>query len=366
MSDERDPDSRTEDATEKKLQEATARGDVPHSQEAPLLAALGASLIAFVYVIPAKLQALSMDLQAFIDDPAGWQIATERDVLSLAIPLLLAMSRFLLPILCMISVFGICGAAFPNGLRIAPERILPKLSRISPWGGAARIFSLRGLMEFAKHLAKFMAVAAAVAVIFNSRRAVLLSAMYFEPGRLPALAMNLAAQLISGVLVVMLVIAAADVVWARLHWLRDQRMTKQELKEELRQTEGDPLLKTRLRSLRMQRSRKRMLQAVPKATMVIANPTHYAVALRYVRSEGGAPLVLAKGMNMIALKIREVAEENGVAVIEDRALARSLYEATTIDQPIPPQFYRAVAELVFLLQEKKKTWSSGRQRALER
>ncbi len=365
MSEDRDPDSQTEDATEKKLQEAAARGDVAHSQEAPLFAALAAMLIAFVYLIPSRIQALSQDLQAIIDNPGGWRIATERDLLALAAPILLSMSHFLFPVLCMISVFGICAAAFQNGFHIAPERIAPKLSRISLRSGAARVFSLRGLLEFVKHLAKFVAVGGVVAMIFNSRRGVVLSAMFIEPEHLPGLALNLAAGLVAGVLVVMLVIAAADLVWARIRWLRDQRMTKQELKEELRQTEGDPLLKTRMRSLRMQRSRKRMLQAVPRATMVIANPTHYAVALRYVRSEGGAPIVVAKGLNLIALKIREVAEENGVAVIEDRALARSLYEATTVEQPIPPQFYRAIAELVFLLQEKKHSWSSGRQRAPE-
>lgn len=365
MSEDRDSDSQTEDATEKKLQEAAARGDVPYSQEAALFAALAAMLIDLIYLIPSRLSALSLDLQAFVDNPDGWRIATEGDLLSLAASVFLPLSRFLFPVLCLISVFGICAAAFQSGVHIAPDRIAPKLSRISPWSGAARIFSLRGLMEFLKQVAKFLAVAGVVAMIFNSRRSLVLSAMLIEPEHLPELALSLAAGLVAGVLVVMLVIAASDLLWARIRWLRDQRMTKQELKEELRQTEGDPLLKTRLRSLRMQRSRKRMLQAVPRATMVIANPTHYAVALRYVRSEGGAPVVVAKGKNLIALRIRAVAEENGVAVIEDRALARSLYEAAAINQPIPPQFYRAVAELVFILQEKKQSWSSGRQRTRE-
>jgi len=126
MSEDRDPDSQTEDATEKKLQEAAARGDVPHSQEAPLFAALAAMLIAFIYLIPSRLKALSLDLQAFIDNLEGWRIATERDLLSLAAPVFLSMSRFLIPTLCMISIFGICAAAFQNGIHIAPDRILPK------------------------------------------------------------------------------------------------------------------------------------------------------------------------------------------------------------------------------------------------
>ena len=120
---------------------------------------------------------------------------------------------------------------------------------------------------------------------------------------------------------------SADLAWARIHWRRDQRMSRQEVKEELRQTEGDRLMKARLRSLRLDRSRKRMLAAVPRATMVIANPTHYAVAMRYVRAEGGAPIVLAKGVDLIALKIREIAEQNEIPVVEDRPLARALYDA---------------------------------------
>ncbi|MGA8444833.1 MAG: EscU/YscU/HrcU family type III secretion system export apparatus switch protein, partial [Roseiarcus sp.] len=119
----------------------------------------------------------------------------------------------------------------------------------------------------------------------------------------------------------------------------------QELKEELRQAEGDRMIKARLRSLRLDRSRRRMLSAVPRATMVVANPTHYAVAMRYVRAEGGAPIVVAKGADFIALKIRSIAEDHGIPVIEDQPLARSLYAAGDVDRPIPAEFYRAVAEM---------------------
>ena len=115
-------------------------------------------------------------------------------------------------------------------------------------------------------------------------------------------------------------------------------------------------MKARLRSLRLDRSRRRMLTAVPRATMVVVNPTHYAVALRYVRSEGGAPTVLAKGLDLIALRIREIAEENSIPIIEDKPLARSLYDAVNIDSAIPSEFYRAVAELVHLIQEKRSSW----------
>jgi flagellar biosynthetic protein FlhB len=141
----------------------------------------------------------------------------------------------------------------------------------------------------------------------------------------------------------------ADLVWSRLFWQRELRMTRQEVKDEHKQSEGDPILKARMRSLARDRSRRRMIAAVPRATLVIANPTHFAVALRYVREEGGAPLVVAKGQDLVALKIRHVAEENGIPVIEDKLLARSLYESVQVDKIIPSQFYKAVAEIILFL-----------------
>jgi len=157
-----------------------------------------------------------------------------------------------------------------------------------------------------------------------------------------------------------LVIAGADFAWTRVHWRREQRMSRHELKEEIRQAEGDRMLKARLRSLRLDRSRRNMMKNVARATMVIVNPTHYAVAMRYVRSEGGAPLVLAKGADLLALKIRAIAEAHDIPVVEDKPLARSLYSAVEVERPIPVEFYRAVAEIVHLIQQRKAGWAPRR------
>ena len=186
--------------------------------------------------------------------------------------------------------------------------------------------------------------------------------MFLDVADLPQRILKLCVDVVAAVLVATLVVASADLAWARIHWRRDQRMSRHELKEELKQTEGDRLMKARLRSLRLDRSRKRMLSAVPKATMVVVNPTHYAVAMRYVRAEGGAPIVLAKGVDLIALKIREIAEQNAIPIVEDKPLARALYDAVAVDSAIPPEFYRAVAEIVHLIQEKKSSWPLRRNR----
>jgi flagellar biosynthetic protein FlhB len=224
------------------------------------------------------------------------------------------------------------------------------------------VFGLKGWTEFLKSVLKIGAVGVVVAMILARQRYFLAMAMFFDVAELPQRILNLCVSVMAAVLAATLVVAAADLAWARIHWRRDQRMSRYELKEELKQTEGDRLLKARLRSLRLDRSRKRMLAAVPKATMVVVNPTHYSVAMRYVRQEGGAPIVLAKGVDLIALKIREIAEEHFIPIIEDRPLARSLYDAVAIDCEIPPEFYRAVAEIVHLIQEKKSSWPLTRNR----
>jgi flagellar biosynthesis protein FlhB len=167
-------------------------------------------------------------------------------------------------------------------------------------------------------------------------------------------------RLLSGVGVAVCILVVGDVFWARRQWRQSLRMSRQEVKEEHKEMQGDPLVRSRMRSLALDRARKNMMAAVPRATLVIANPTHYAIALRYVREEGGAPTVIAKGQDLIALKIREIAERNEIPVIEDKALARSMYDLVQVDQAIPPDFYRAVAELIHFLS------SRGARRAVVR
>ncbi|OYZ77463.1 MAG: flagellar biosynthesis protein FlhB, partial [Rhizobiales bacterium 24-66-13] len=157
----------------------------------------------------------------------------------------------------------------------------------------------------------------------------------------------------SAVCIGTIALVGADLVWARFRWRADLRMSHQEVKDEFKQAEGDPMVKARMRALAQQRARQRMLTNVPKASLVIANPTHYAIALQYDRAKGGAPLVVAKGMDLIALKIREIAERNNIPVIEDRALARAMYDAVQVDQWIPNEFYRPVAKILYFIYSRK-------------
>lgn len=356
MSDERDKESQTEEATEKKLADAIEHGNVPISREASLLASLACFLIIMIFMLRSSGANLVYTLVYFVDDPAGWRLDRGNDAIALGNLILVACGAFLAPIFSLLIVFGLTASMAQNAPRFVPDRIMPKLSRISISGGASRVFGPRGWTEFLKNVLKIGSVSAIAGAVLSGQKIELINAVFYDIGDLPDRILNLAIRVVSSIVVATLVVAAADLVWARIHWRRDQRMSRQEIKDEIKQMEGDRLLKARLRSIRLDRSRKRMLTAVPKATMVVVNPTHYAVALRYVRGEGGAPMVVAKGLDLIALKIREIAEEYHIPIVEDKPLARSLYDAVKVDSAIPAEFYRAIAELIHLIQEKKNNW----------
>jgi flagellar biosynthesis protein FlhB len=360
MSADADPEDRTEEPTEKRLHDAVERGQTAFSREAPVFASLSAVLAALIFVIPGRAATLLAGLTGLIDDPAGWRIERGEDILALAEPLVGAAAQFLWPVVALLMASGVVASVVQSAPRIVPERILPDLSRISPRGGFRRLFGMRGLVEFAKSLVKLTAVAIIAAMMLMGQKAIFLTAMDVDPGMLPARILDLAVKTIAAVLAATLAVACADLVWSRMLWRRDNRMSKQELKEEAKQAEGDRMIKARLRSLRLDRSRRRMLSAVPRATMVVANPTHYAVAMRYVRGEAGAPTVVAKGADLIALKIRAIAEAHDIPVVEDKPLARSLHAAVEVDRPIPAEFYRAIAEIVHLIQQRKTGWAHGR------
>jgi flagellar biosynthetic protein FlhB len=361
MSADVDPEDQTEEPTEKRLHDATERGEVAFSREAPLFASLSATLIALIFVIPGRAEILLSALVGVIDDPAGWRIERGEDILALADPVVVASARFMAPTVILLIAAGVLASVAQSAPRIVPERIMPDPSRISLRKGFRRLLGARGWTEFLKSLIKLAAVIAVATMMLVGQKVVLLTAMDVDPGVLPQRVLDLCVKAVAAVLVATLAVAAADLAWSRILWRRDHRMSRQELKEELRQAEGDRMIKARLRSLRLDRSRRRMLSAVPRATMVVTNPTHYAVAMRYVRAEGGAPLVVAKGADFIALKIRSIAEDHGIPVIEDQPLARSLYAAGDVDRPIPAEFYRAVAEIVHLIQQRKAQWAQRRQ-----
>jgi flagellar biosynthetic protein FlhB len=348
-----DNENKTEEATEKKLRDSIEKGNIPVSREAATFAAVLGKLIVVSFLVKEGAMNVAAMLQRLMDHPGGWTLRSSSDVTWLFGSIMTEAFKFVFPIMAVLMLAGIAASVTQNAPRLTLDRIMPDLSRVSPGSGFGRIFSMQGLVEFGKSVFKFIGVSAIVIMLLRSEIPTFINGMFMEPNDLPELLLSMTVRLLSVVAVATVLLVAVDMLWTRLKWRRDLRMSRQELKDEMKQAEGDPLIRAKLRSLALDRSRRRMMNAVPRATMVIANPTHYAIALRYVREEGGAPMVLAKGKDIIALKIREIAEQHGIPVVEDKALARSMYDKVEVDKMIPPELYRAVAEVVHFIYAKK-------------
>ena len=349
MAERPDRDSKTEQATEKKLRDEMERGNVPISREATIFAFMVALLVILAFFLKDGAFKTTYALAGLLDHASGIRLANGDDFVLLTQALLLALAPLFLPIFIVLMGSGIAASISQNAPRLVFQRLVPDVSRISPMEGWHRIFGARGRIEFLKNFAKFLGVTLVIMAMLRSDRDIFTGSMFVEPEALPGLIMEIATRFVSGIAIATLLLVTADLVWSRIYWRQELRMTREEVKEELKQLEGDPLMKARMRSLALDRRRRSMIAAVSKATLVVANPTHYAIALRYVREEGGAPKVLAKGQDLIALRIRQVAEEHDIPVVEDKALARSMYDSVEVDQMIPPEFYRAVAELIHFL-----------------
>jgi flagellar biosynthetic protein FlhB len=247
--------------------------------------------------------------------------------------------------LLLLAIGSICGNIIQHRLVWSTESLTPKLSKISPAAGAKRLFSKHGLMNFVKGLIKLVVIGVALCAVLWPERDKLELLMSFDPMGLLTLARSQTLGLMGTVVAILAVLAAGDFLFQYRTWYERQKMSLREIKDEFKDTDGDPKIKAKIRQLRMQRSRKRMMQAVPDATVVITNPTHFAVALKYERGMA-APICVAKGQDNIALKIREIAGNSNVPIVENPPLARILYATVDIDQEIPAEHYKAVAEVI--------------------
>ena len=344
-----DKDSRTEEPTERKIADAIEKGNVPRSRDLSIFASLLGILVAAAFAVGPSAQGLLVSMTAIMDHPGEFSLSGGDDATSLLWALALQLGGLLFPVVGVLALSGLAATLFQHAPSFAVEQITPKWSRISPAEGWSRTFGKGGVTEFLKAVFKLAVIGGVCSLLLNSYRQDAMAGILSDPSGLPAMVLGMVVRLLSAICAALVVMVVADVVWSRVRWRRDLRMTRQELKDEYRQSEGDPVVKSRLRSLARDRARRRMIARVPTATLVIANPTHYAVALRYDRAKGGAPIVVAKGLDLVALRIREIAEAHSVPVVEDRPLARALYEAVEVDQWIPPEFYRAIAKILHFI-----------------
>ena len=351
-----DKSSKTEDPSQKKLEDAHKRGDVVKSQEVTTWFMLAGSGLMFALMAPPTSAALADSLRLMLANADQFELgggAFGSFFGGLAGSILLVA---LLPLAALL-LFGIAGNLVQHMPVLSLDPIKPKLSKISPVQGFKRLFSSEALVNFAKGLVKIAVVSGVLFFVLQPDLNRLETIITSDPSVILAQFQEMGLKIFGAVLAVVTIMAIGDYIYQRHRWWERQKMTVQETRDEYKQMEGDPKVKGRIRAIRNERSRKRMMASVPQATVVITNPTHYAVALKYDKSMP-APLCLAKGTDAVALRIRGIAEENDVPVIENPPLARALYASVEVDETIPTEHFQAVAQVIgFVMRlDSKKRW----------
>ena len=340
-----DSASRTEEPTARKLQQAREQGEFVKTPDLPSLFSLAA--VASVVALGGGwfCQNLMVSLRPFFASPDTMVVGGQGGMhlfyttaLGAAVPV-----GAVLGAAC---AAGVAANLLQTGFIFNPSKLAFDPSKLSPMKGFKRVFGLDGFAQFVKSLLKVSLTGLLAWWVLKPHLPELENLSGMEPIATMGFAADILRRLVFAVAAFLLVVAGADWFWQRQRFMKRMRMSKEEIKEEFKQTEGDPHIKGRQRQIRHERARRRMIQAVPEATVVVMNPTHYAVALKYDADETPAPLCVAKGMDSLALKIRAIAEEAGVPIIEDPPLARALFATVEVDEVIPPAHYEAVAKVI--------------------
>ncbi len=345
MSSDDDPDSKTEEPTGKRLVDARRKGQLPTSREVPTWVMLFGTAIMLALLAPFVAGRLKEILVSFIARPHTYLFGPAELGAALRNMLMDVLGVMAWPLL-MFAILAASGYVLQNGWLITTEPIKPKLSKINPLSGAKKYIQMKTYVEFLKNLLKLVIVGAVgiVLVMPEFNRLDILPSLTSEDHLQEILILIL--RILAGVLMILFAIMVFDIFFQRMQHRKQLRMTKQEVKEEFKNQEGDPQIKNRLRQIRMERARTRMMQAVPDADVVVTNPTHFACALSYKPDEMDAPILIAKGQDLVAKRIRDLAEELDIPIIENPPLARALHASCDLDQQIPEEHYKAVAEVI--------------------
>jgi flagellar biosynthesis protein FlhB len=344
MAEDQDDTERTEDPSQKRLDEAIERGDVVKSQEVNTWFIIAASALVLLAFSGPMGTDIGVTLRGIVANSYAYRVEGG-DLIRLAQKICFeVMAAVALPIL-LLALAALCGNMIQHRLLWSVQALQPKLSKISPVAGAKRLFSKQALANFVKGLLKLALVGTVLVALLWPERHRLEGLIATDVSVVIPFTKVMSLKLLGAVVAILAIIAAADYFFQYRQWFERQKMSVRELKEEFKQTEGDPKIKAKIRQIRHNRMRKRMMSAVPKATVVVTNPTHFAVALHYERGMP-APICVAKGADLIAHKMREIATKHSVPIVENPPLARTLYATVDIDQEIPPEHYKAVAEII--------------------
>lgn len=356
---EQDESQKTEEPTAKRLQEALNKGSVASSQEFKTWFLFLFATAAVAGGAPWLADALATLLNGYL----GRLHEINVDESGVFQPLITVVWDWLLILIIPLIIFmvaAVVGNVVQHPFIFTLEKIKPDLSKVSPIAGFKKKFSSQVAVDFVKNIAKLIMVTAIVFLIIWPERDRLDTMMLVDILYVLETMHEMAIALMLGVLIFMTFVAALDFTYVKWKHNKDMRMTKQEVKDERKQTDGDPLVKGKIRSLRMERARSRMMANVPNADVVVTNPTHYAVALEYKHGKHDVPVLLAKGIDEVAQRIREIANEHAIPIVENPPLARALYASVELDEEIPPNQYKAVAEVISYVMKLRRIKMPGR------
>ena len=335
---------RTEKATPRRRQKARDEGSVPRSPDFDGAILLWGNFFLFLGLGGATLALLMKQVVHFLERARPGALE-EAGRVTLMADVMQILGRLLLPFLAVNLLIALATGFAQRGFSFNTKPLVPKFERLNPAQGFQRLFAVRALVDLVKSLAKFAILAWVAWAVLEPRIPALLGTLKLPLAASMDLFHGTVFALYRNVMLAMLLLAVADFAWQRSNWEKSIRMTKQEVKDEAKDAEGNPEVKQKQKSIMMAAARRRMLAEVPKATVVVTNPTHVAVALRY--DEGSAaPICVAKGLDHLALKIRERAREAGVPTLERPELARALYRVVEVERPIPRELYQAVAQVL--------------------
>ncbi|OIQ93837.1 flagellar biosynthetic protein FlhB [mine drainage metagenome] len=352
---EEDEDSKTEQPTSRRLGKAREEGNVLQSTEVKTLAMLVAMLVVVWLGLPFTVNHLKLFLSGILAHLGEVDDSTPQAMVLLGDDIVLHMVIALAVPLSIMLAFALLVSLGQTGLLFLPQKLLPDFSKINPLAGLKRIFSINAVLDLVKSVLKMAIVGTGSYFLLQPHLHELELLMTMDLSTMVLYLHHILVKLVVAVVMMMMVIAAADWFYQRFTYMKKLRMSRQELKDEHKDSEGDPMIKARLRSLRIARARRRMMAAVPKADVIVTNPTHYACALKYDMDSMGAPVLLAKGIDAVAFRIRDLAEEHEIPIVENPPLARALYASVDLDQEIPPEHYKAVAEVIsYVMRLKEK------------
>jgi flagellar biosynthetic protein FlhB len=357
MADREDDAQRTEEPTPKRLEDARKKGDAPKSQELIAAVMLAAGLLALVMVAGPVSKGLAGLGATFLDHPHEFAVdggALQRlfGAISGRLALIGGGALLLLAAAALLANFGQARPVF------SPSRLALQFAKLSPLAGLKRIYGASGLFNFLKGVFKILIIGAILVYALWPDRALLVGLAQAGTHELLAIVAGETGKMLALAAGATAVLGVLDYAHQRRLWIKRLRMTKEEVKRELKESEGDPLIKGRLRRERDARSRRRMLAAVKDATVLIMNPTHVAVALKYEAEADRAPVCVAKGADEVALRMRAAANDNSVPVVENPTLARALFESAELDQEIPVEHYEAVANVIGFIMKKAESVGS--------